>query len=186
MSVGLQNHLLIAMPSVKDPNFDGTVTYVCKHDEKGALGIIINRPLKMRVSEIFDQLSFDAIDKKQAKKLVLGGGPIQQEMGFVLHQSNHSYDKTLNPNNIGIKVTISQDILNSMSQGKGPQTSLVALGYAGWDPGQLEAELADNTWLSVPADPIILFNTPFDKRRKAAAALLGIEISQLSGYAGHA
>jgi|TARA_B110000263_G_C15091131_1_gene410856 putative transcriptional regulator len=186
LSVGLENNLLIAMPSVKDPNFDGTVTYVCKHDEKGAMGIIINRPLKMRVSEIFNQLSFETIDNKHAEQLVLGGGPIQQEMGFVLHQSNENYDKTLNPSDLGIKVTISQDILSSMAQGKGPQTSLVALGYAGWDPGQLEAELTDNTWLSVPANPVILFDTPFDKRREAAAALLGIKISQLSAYAGHA
>ena len=186
MSVGLENNLLIAMPSVKDPNFDGTVTYVCKHDEKGAMGIIINRPLKMRVSEIFNQLSFDTVDNKQAEQLVLGGGPIQQEMGFVLHQSNESYDKTLNPSDLEIKVTISQDILSSMAQGKGPQTSLVALGYAGWDPGQLETELSENTWLSVPANPVILFDTPFDKRREAASALLGIKISQLSAYAGHA
>ena len=174
------------MPSLKDPNFDGTVTYVCKHDEKGAMGIIINRPLDMRVSEIFDQLSFDAIDKKQAAQPVLGGGPIQQEMGFVLHQSNESYDKTLDPSDLGIKVTISQDILNSMAQGKGPQDSLVALGYAGWDAGQLEAELTANAWLSVLANPTILFDTPFEKRREAATALLGIDISQLSTYAGHA
>jgi putative transcriptional regulator len=182
----LHNHFLIAMPALNDPNFNGTVTYLCKHDEDGALGIIINRPLNMQVAEIFRQLSFDVVDEHQAAQAVLGGGPIQREMGFVLHQSNETYDKTLNPNNIGIKVTVSQDILNSMARGEGPQSAFVALGYAGWDPGQLEAELAANAWLSVPASPTILFDTPFDKRWEAATALLGVNISQLSSYAGHA
>ena len=186
MSTLLNNHFLIAMPSMKDPNFNGTVTYLCKHDEKGALGIIINRPLDMQVAEIFRQLSFDVIDETQADRPVLGGGPVQREMGFVLHQSEETYDKTLNPAETGIKVTVSQDILNSMARGEGPKPALVALGYAGWDPGQLEAELAANAWLSVPANPTILFDTPFDERWEAAAALLGVSISQLSSYAGHA
>ena len=186
MSTLLNNHFLIAMPSMKDPNFNGTVTYLCKHDEKGALGIIINRPLDMQVAEIFRQLSFDVIDETQADRPVLGGGPVQREMGFVLHQSEETYDKTLNPAETGIRVTVSQDILNSMARGEGPKPALVALGYAGWDPGQLEAELAANAWLSVPANPTILFDTPFDKRWEAAAALLGVNISQLSSYAGHA
>ena len=186
MNTQLNNHFLIAMPTMKDPNFNGTVTYLCKHDENGALGIIINRPLDMQVSEIFRQLSFDVLDEDQAERPVLGGGPVQREMGFVLHQSQETYDKTLNPDELGIKVTVSQDILNSMARGEGPQPALVALGYAGWDPGQLEAELAANAWLSVPANPTILFDTPFDKRWEAAAALLGVNISQLSNYAGHA
>ena len=171
---------------MKDPNFNGTVTYLCKHDENGALGIIINRPLDMQVLDIFHQLSFDVIDESQADRPVLGGGPLQREMGFVLHQSEEPYDKTLNPLDTSIKVTVSQDILNSMAQGEGPNPALVALGYAGWDSGQLEAELAANAWLSVPASPAILFDTPFDKRWESAAALLGVNISQLSSYAGHA
>lgn len=186
MNTQLNNHFLIAMPTMKDPNFNGTVTYLCKHDENGALGIIINRPLDMQVAEIFRQLSFDVLDENQAERPVLGGGPVQREMGFVLHQSQETYDKTLNPDELGIKVTVSQDILNSMARGEGPRPALVALGYAGWDPGQLEAELAANAWLSVPANPTILFDTPFDKRWEAAAALLGVNISQLSSYAGHA
>lgn len=186
MNTQLNNHFLIAMPTMKDPNFNGTVTYLCKHDESGALGIIINRPLDMQVAEIFRQLSFDVLDENQAERPVLGGGPVQREMGFVLHQSQETYDKTLNPDELGIKVTVSQDILNSMARGEGPRPALVALGYAGWDPGQLEAELAANAWLSVPANPTILFDTPFDKRWEAAAALLGVNISQLSSYAGHA
>ena len=186
MTTLLNNHFLVAMPSMKDPNFNGTVTYLCKHDENGALGIIINRPLDMQVLDIFQQLSFDVIDENQADRPVLGGGPLQREMGFVLHQSEEPYDKTLNPLDTSIKVTVSQDILNSMAQGEGPNPALVALGYAGWDSGQLEAELAANAWLSVPASPAILFDTPFDKRWESAAALLGVNISQLSSYAGHA
>ena len=182
----LQNHFLIAMPNMRDPNFNGTVTYLCKHDDQGALGIIINRPLDMQVSEIFRQLSFDIVDEDQAERPVLGGGPVQTDMGFVLHQSEEDYDTTLNPADVGIKVTVSQDILDSMARGEGPQPALVALGYAGWDPGQLEAELAANAWLSVPAEPTIMFDTPFEKRWEAAAALLGVSISQLSTYAGHA
>jgi len=186
VSTLLHNHFLIAMPAMKDPNFNGTVTYLCKHDEHGALGIIINRPLDMQVAEIFRQLSFDVLDEEQAERPVLGGGPVQPEMGFVLHQSDETYDKTLNPADTGIKVTVSQDILNSMARGGGPQPALVALGYAGWDPGQLEAELAANAWLSVPASSSILFDTPFEERWEAAASLLGVNISQLSSYAGHA
>ncbi len=182
----LQDHFLIAMPSMKDPNFNATVTYLCKHDNQGALGIIINRPLDMHVAEIFDQLSFEIVDEVQAERPVLGRGPVHTDRGFVLHQSDEIYDTTLNPADVGIKVTVSKDILDSMARGQGPEPALVALGYAGWDPGQLEAELATNAWLSVPADPTILFDTPFEKRWAAAAGLLGVDISQLSSYAGHA
>ena len=182
----LQDHFLIAMPNMGDPNFSGTVTYLCKHDEQGALGIIINRPLKMRVAEIFRQLSFDIIDEHQGERPVMGGGPVQAGRGFVIHQSNEAYDSTLNTADAGIKVTVSQDILDSMARGTGPKPTLVALGYAGWDPGQLEAELSANAWLSVPADPAIIFETPFEQRWAAATALLGINVNQLSSYAGHA
>ena len=182
----LQDHFLIAMPSMTDPNFSGTVTYLCKHDEQGALGIIINRPLKMRVAEIFRQLSLDLVDEHQGERRVMGGGPVQADRGFVLHQSTEAYDNTLNTENTAIKVTVSQDILDSMARGTGPRAALVALGYAGWNPGQLESELSANAWLSVPADPAIIFETPFDQRWAAATALLGIDISQLSSYAGHA
>lgn len=171
---------------MRDPNFNNTVTYLCKHDEEGALGIVINRPLDMQVAEIFRQLSFDVLDENQAERPVLGGGPVQPEMGFVLHQSDKPYDRTLNPTGTDIKVTVSQDILNAMARGEGPTRALVALGYAGWESGQLEAELAANAWLSVPAEPAILFETPFERRWEAAAALLGVNISQLSNYAGRA
>ncbi len=182
----LQDQFLIAMPSMKDPNFSGTVTYLCKHDHQGALGIIINRPLRMRVSEIFQQLSLDVVDESQAGRPVMGGGPVQVDRGFVIHQSSDPFDNTLNATGTGIKVTVSQDILDSMARGAGPQRALVALGYAGWDRGQLEAEIAANAWLNAPADPSVIFETPFEKRWAAATALLGVDIVHLSSYAGHA
>ncbi len=182
----LQDQFLIAMPSMRDPNFSGTVAYVCKHDEKGALGIVINRPLRMRVSEIFRQLSLKVVDEFQAGRPVMGGGPVQVDRGFVIHQSSEQFDNTLRAAGTGIKVTVSQDILDSMARGTGPRPALVALGYAGWDPGQLEAEIAANAWLNVPADPAVIFETPIKKRWAAATALLGVEPHQLSTYAGHA
>lgn len=182
----LQDHFLIAMPAMGDPNFNGTVTYLCKHSDEGALGIIINRPLDIELGEVFRQHSFDILDDAQAHRPVMGGGPVQPGVGFVLHQSEDDYESTLESAGAAIKVTVSRDILSAMAQGQGPQPALVALGYAGWDAGQLESELAANAWLSAPADPAIVFDTPFQERWAAAAALLGVDISQLSSYSGHA
>ena len=182
----LQDQFLIAMPAMGDPNFDGTVTYLCTHSDEGALGIIINRPLDIQLGEVFRQLSFNVLDGDQADRPVLGGGPVQPGMGFVLHKSDDDYESTLDNSGADIKVTMSKDILSALAQGQGPQPSLVALGYAGWEAGQLESELANNAWLSAPADPAIVFDTPFPERWAAAAALLGVDISQLSSYSGHA
>ena len=182
----LQDHFLIAMPAMGDPNFNGTVTYLCTHNEQGALGIIINKPLDMQVAEIYQQLSLAVPDDAQAYQPVLDGGPLQGSMGFVLHQGEEAYDTTLHTTGTDIKVTVSQDILGSMACGRGPDPAVVALGYAGWDSGQLESELAANAWLSAPADPAIIFDTPFEQRWAAAANLLGVDIAQLSSYAGHA
>ena len=182
----LQNHFLIAMPAMGDPNFNGTVTYLCKHSDQGALGIIINKPLDMQVGEVFRQLAFDVVDDKQADRPVLGGGPVHPGMGFVLHRSDDDFESTLETSGAEIKVTVSKDILSAMAQGQGPKPAVVALGYAGWEAGQLESELAGNAWLSAPADPTIIFDTPFQDRWAAAAALLGVDISQLSTYSGHA
>jgi len=181
----LRHHFLIAMPSLGDPNFDGTVTYLCKHDAEGAFGLVINRPLNMQAAEVFQQLELDVVDAAQAEQAVLGGGPVQTSLGFVLHQSSASFDSTLDAD-AQIKVTISRDILESMASGRGPSPAVITLGYAGWDAGQLEAELAANAWLSVPADPAIIFDTPIEERWSAAAGLLGVDIAQLTNYAGHA
>lgn len=181
----LRHHFLIAMPSLADPNFDGTVTYLCKHDAEGAFGLVINRPLDMQAAEVFQQLELEVLDAAQAEQAVLGGGPVQPSLGFVLHQSPASFDSTLDAE-AQIKVTISRDILESMASGRGPSPAVITLGYAGWDAGQLEAELAANAWLSVPADPAIIFDTPIEQRWSAAAGLLGVDIAQLTSYAGHA
>jgi len=182
----LQNHFLIAMPAMGDPNFSGTVTYLCQHSDEGALGIIINRPLDMQVGEVFRQLDFDVVDSDQSERPVLGGGPVKPGMGFVLHQSDEDFESTLDTKGADIRVTVSKDILSAMASGKGPQRALVALGYAGWEAGQLEAELAANAWLSAPADPEIVFETPFQERWEAAAGILGVDIHQLSTYSGNA
>ncbi len=181
----LQDHFLIAMPAMGDPNFDGTVTYLCKHNDEGALGIVINRLLDMQVADIFEQLDLDIVDKRQAEQPALAGGPVQPSTGFVLHQDERMFESTLD-HGADVKVTVSQDVLQSMAAGDGPWPALVALGYAGWEAGQLEAEIAANAWLSVPADPSLIFDTPFDQRWTAAAGLLGVNVSQLTSYAGHA
>jgi putative transcriptional regulator len=181
----LQDHFLIAMPAMGDPNFNETVTYICRHDPEGALGIVINRAGHMTLGDVFDQLSLEGLDDDQAASLVLNGGPVRRDIGFVLHQSANVYDSTLETGG-EIRVTVSQDILGAMARGDGPEPVLVALGYAGWGAGQLEAELAANAWLSAPADPSVLFDTPIEQRWAAAVALLGIATHQITSYAGHA
>jgi putative transcriptional regulator len=181
----LEGHFLIAMPGMGDPNFSEAVTFICKHNEEGALGIVVNRASGMQLSEIFSQLALDVGSGQAADQLVMNGGPVQPDRGFVLHQSDQDFDSTVNPA-APVKVTVSQDILKTMAQGDGPTPALVALGYAGWKPGQLESELAANAWLSALADPAIIFSTPINERWTAAAALLGVDIRQLTNYAGHA
>src|SRR5690606_24877546 len=157
----------------------------CKHDEEGARGIVINRPTDMLLSEVFSRLSLEPVDARIGDLPVLAGGPVQRDRGFVVHRSDHRYDSTLETD-AGIRVTVSQDVLTAMARGEGPEPVLVALGYAGWDAGQLEAEMAANAWLSVQADHKVLFETPFEQRWRAAAGLLGVDIHQLASYAGHA
>lgn len=181
----LTGHLLIAMPSLADPNFSRTVTYICEHSDEGALGIVINRPLDMDLGSIFEQLSLETDDAELARQPVLHGGPVHQERGFVLHQSPEPFDSTLAVTD-AIRVTTSQDILAAMANGKGPRRALVALGYAGWAAGQLEQEIGQNAWLSVPATSAIVFDTPFEARWREATRLLGVDVSALSSQAGHA
>jgi putative transcriptional regulator len=181
----LQDHFLIAMPAMGDPNFNETVTYVCKHDGEGALGIVINRPTDMSLGEVFAQLSMEVRDQSQAARPVLSGGPVARDTGFVLHHSSNGYESTLYTGG-DIRVTVSPDILSAIARGEGPEPVLVALGYAGWGAGQLETELRANAWLSVRADQSILFETPFEQRWAAAVGLLGVDIHQITTYAGHA
>ena len=181
----LTNHFLIAMPAMGDPNFDRTVTFLCEHNEAGALGLVINRPTNLDLSDIFSQISANSDDPAVNSLPVLQGGPVQVERGFVIHDGDHEWNSTLKVSD-AVKVTTSRDILEAMAAGEGPASTLVAIGYAGWGAGQLEAEMAANAWLTVPATTEILFGMPFDQRWRAAAALIGIDLDLLSPEAGHA
>jgi len=179
------NQLLIAMPGMQDPNFETTVTLVCEHTEDGALGIVINRPLDLRLADVLDQLELTAESEEIGATRVLAGGPVGHERGFVLHPAGREWEATLDVSD-EIRVTFSRDILAAIAAGTGPGRSLVALGYAGWDAGQLESEMMANAWLNVTATPDIVFDVPFDQRWQAAARQLGIDITRLASDAGHA
>ena len=181
----LNNQLLIAMPGMEDPNFHATVTLVCEHNADGALGIVINRPLKMNVSGLLEQLDLEHPDSAILTSPVLDGGPVARERGFVLHEPGTRFESSVAVSD-SVQLTLSRDVLDAMATGDGPDKSLVALGYAGWEAGQLEAEMLENTWLSVPANSEIIFDMPFEDRWQSAANVLGIEISRLSSDAGHA
>lgn len=184
-STSLTNHFLIAMPGLVDPNFARTVTYVCEHSDAGAMGIVINRPLEVRLGELLDQLDIATVRRNVRQAAVYQGGPVQPERGFVLHTAGIAFDSTLNitPE---ISVTTSRDVLEAIASGDGPAQSLIALGYAGWGSGQLEQEMSANAWLSGPASTDIIFRLDTGSRWLAAAQLLGVDMNLLSGEAGHA
>jgi putative transcriptional regulator len=181
----LTNHFLIAMPNLADPNFHRTVTFICQHNEDGALGIVINRVTNIQLQEVFDQMNIPTTDTTVAQTPVYSGGPVQTERGFILHEGVGGWDATL-PIGDHLGLTTSRDILEAMAQNQGPRDCLVALGYAGWGGGQLEQELSENAWLNGPADYDIVFRTPVEERWNQAARLLGVDINQMSGEAGHA
>ena len=181
----LKHHFLIAMPHMADPNFAQTVTYLVEHNEQGAMGPVINRPNGLNLADVLEQLRPDEPPPALCQSLpIFAGGPVQTDRGFVLHPSGHSFQATLELGELALST--SQDALFAIADGSGPDRYLISLGYAGWDAGQLEAELADNAWLTCPADSAILFDTPFDQRLSAAAARLGINLSLLTAQAGHA
>ena len=181
----LINQLLIAMPGMPDPNFSTTVTLICEHNDEGALGIVINRPLDLKLGGLFEQLDVEDPDPAAAEVPVLMGGPVGPERGFVLHNPGPPFENSLAVSS-DIQLTLSRDVIDAMATGTGPKKSLVALGYAGWEPGQLESEMMANSWLNVPASPDIVFDTPFNDRWMSAARTLGIDINQISPDAGHA
>jgi putative transcriptional regulator len=181
----LTNHFLIAMPMLEDPNFYHSVTYICEHNEQGAMGIVINRPLDIALGDVLEHMHIEQHNLGTAGREVYLGGPVQPERGFVLHEPLGKWDSML-PVTEQIGITTSRDILMAMNDGQGPERALVALGYAGWGPGQLEKEMAENAWLSVPADSTIIFDTPIERRWQAAAANLGIDLNTLSDDIGHA
>lgn len=181
----LTDHFLIAMPALEDPNFYHTVTYICEHNDDGALGIVINRPTDITLGELLEHMELEATYSAIANYTVYMGGPVQRERGFVLHPPGEKWEASISVSP-QMAVTTSRDILTSISRGGGPKRFMVALGYAGWGAGQLEQEMADNAWLFGPADPGILFDLEAHERWRAAAALLGVDLSLLSGDAGHA
>jgi putative transcriptional regulator len=181
----LGNQLLVAMPSLKDSQFAGTVTLLCEHSERGALGIVLNQPLKMNLAELLAHLKLPPSAPGALEQPVLRGGPVQTDRGFVLHRPLRDFESTLRISDT-LHVTTSRDVLVAMAAGEGPSQAVVALGYAGWEAGQLEAEIRENAWLTAPVDDRLVFDIPFAERWQAAAGLLGIELSRLAPTAGRA
>ena len=181
----LTNQFLIAMPALQDPNFHRTVTYLCAHNNEGAMGIVINRPLDLNLGEVLNHMSIAVENARVNDMMVLQGGPVQRDRGFVIHEPAGEWDAVLTVGD-EIGVATSRDILTAVAHGDGPTRAVVALGYAGWGAGQLEHEVLQNAWLSGPADSSIIFDLPYEKRYESAARLLGVDLDRLSGEAGHA
>lgn len=181
----LNNQFIIAMPNLADPHFFHTVTYLCQHNEEGALGIIINRSADMKLGDIFKQMRIPVTSLAACETPVFFGGPVQQERGFVLHPTGGDWAVTM-PVSETISLTTSRDVIEAIAIDKGPERYFVALGYAGWGGGQLEKEMLANSWLNTPYQNQVLFDTPIDLRWFTAANQIGININQLTVPAGHA
>lgn len=181
----LKHQFLIAMPHMADPHFAQTLIYLIEHNEQGAMGLVINRPNGLSLADVLEQLRPGSEPPVPCQDLpIFSGGPVQTDRGFVLHPAGPQFQATLELGELGLST--SQDVLFAIADGTGPAKYLITLGYAGWDAGQLETELADNAWLTCPADSAILFDLPFDQRLNAAAACLGVNLSLLTSQAGHA
>lgn len=185
ISSDLTHHFLIAMPSMSDPNFARSLTYIAEHSDQGALGIIVNRPIDMTLAALFERIDLPLEADGFAAQPVYFGGPVQTDRGFVLHRPAGEWHSTLVVND-DIALTSSRDILQSVGERGEPAEILVTLGYAGWTPGQLEQEISENSWLTVPADLEIVFDLPPEERLAAAMQKLGIDFANLSESAGHA
>ena len=181
----LTNHVHIAIPPLSEPKFHHTATLICEHNEEGALGLVINRPTELLLGDILEHMKIDTTHDDVAGQPVYMGGPVQNDRGFVLHEPVGDWEATLRISE-QTGITSSRDILEAIARGEGPERSFITLGYAGWGAGQLEEELAANAWLSGPADTAIVFETPYDQRWEAAAALIGVDLTLISGEAGHA
>jgi putative transcriptional regulator len=183
--INLTNQFLIAMPGLADPNFFQTVIYVFSHNDQGAMGIVINRPLSMDLGEIFTQMDLTVKDMDISNTQVYDGGPVKTDRGFIIHKPDAKWQSSIHISD-KIEVTTSRDILEAISNGYGPEKSFIALGYAGWTAGQLEQELMDNCWLNTPSDTDIIFDAPAEQRWEFAASLLGVNMQNLSSQIGHA
>ncbi|MGJ8682328.1 YqgE/AlgH family protein [Paraglaciecola sp.] len=182
----LQNYILIASPTMEDPYFSRTVVYVCEHNEEGTMGLVINQPVGMTLKELVAQADETAnvLDEK-AEGIVLAGGPVNQDRGFILHSTQEGWSSSLTMTS-ELMITTSKDILSTLGNEEAPEKSLVILGYAGWSAGQLEEEIQNNAWLMVEADTDILFDVPIHKKWEAAVHKLGIDVWQLGPDVGHA
>jgi putative transcriptional regulator len=185
VSQNFTHHFLIAMPNMADPNFSGTVTYICEHNENGTIGLVVNRPSTYNVAALLNEIEIPLGDLTLGEQAVLHGGPVQKDRGFVLHAPHGTWTSSLLVAD-EIAMTTSKDILESLARGDGPTDALITMGYAGWGAGQLEEEIAANAWLTVPAQRSVLFATPAAQRFTAAVSLLGINLAQLTTVAGHA
>ena len=193
-SVNLTHHFLIAMPGLSDESFSRSVVYLCEHSERGALGLVINKPSDMTLKSLFDKVDLPLRREDLSQVPVFQGGPVHTERGFVLHESLKPEDDTSNESIYastmtipgGLEMTTSRDVLEALSTGAGPRRVLISLGYAAWGQGQLESEIAENSWLTVQADPLVIFDTPIEQRYDRALSLLGLQSWMLSPDAGHA
>lgn len=185
MGSNLTNHFLIAMPAMADPNFGGSVVFIAEHSPKGALGLVINRPMELDLRTLFERIDLKLEIAPLAAEPVFFGGPVQTDRGFVLHTPVGEWGSTVS---IGddVGLTSSKDVLEAVAKGRGPERLLVTLGYAGWGPGQLDAEIQANGWLHAPSDEAILFDPDLSTKWERAIAKLGVSPAMLSGEAGHA
>lgn len=187
--MNLTNHFLVAMPGMKDPYFKRSVIYVCEHNAEGAMGLMINAPIDITVEKMLEKVDvqslYPQVDSVNLGNQVLNGGPVSEDRGFILHNPKDHYESSIQMSD-HISVTTSKDILSVLGTEAEPNRYLVALGYSGWEPGQLEIELAENSWLTIEAKPEIIFETPIPERWETAVKMLGIDVAQLSSDIGHA
>lgn len=189
--INLTNQFLIAMPGMADERFAGSVVYLCEHSERGALGLVINKPIDIKLPSLFEKVDLHLGRQDLQEAPVFFGGPVQTERGFVLHErvgteDTSPYHSTLSIPGAKVEMTTSRDVLEALSSGAGPQRVLITLGYSGWSAGQLEDEISRNGWLTVDAEPGVIFDTPVEQRYDKALSLLGIDPRMLSQEAGHA
>ena len=181
----LKNHFLVAMPGLNDEHFSGSVVYICEHNAEGAMGLIINQQLDIPAKAVFDRLELEQ-KNNLGDELIFDGGPIQQDRGFILHStSDQKWESTIHIGG-GVSLSTSKDILGDIALGGGPKDSLITLGYSSWEAGQLEREIKENTWLTIPADSSIIFNTHCTQRAHAAALSIGLNLDSLALDSGHA
>ncbi len=187
--INFTHHFLIAMPGLQDATFAKSVIYMCEHSERGALGLVINKPSDINLKKLFEKVELPLLREDLTQSPVFQGGPVQTERGFVLHESVMPGNESIYASTMtipgGLEMTTSKDVLEALSTGYGPRKVFISLGYSSWGQGQLESEISDNSWLTVGADPAVIFDTPVEQRYDKALMLLGLQSWMLSPEAGH-